>query len=635
MESECNIQREGSIITQIDENSSVQLEFLAIEAENGSNIEVTHPQNPKCKVTLQFYTAQSDICGSLVGQTNKDLNELFELYCQHATKVGFSVRKSTQRLVKGTLIVKEKHYVCSNEGQRCEALLNETKKRKVPETRTKCDAKVIVKLREEGVYEVVAHTLVHNHPLTRFQWQHLHRSERKMDDFKEHTRKDHYKFVSKLKMNDILVGDAHNLVDKFCKQKNVEPEFFFRFQIDNDNRLTSIFWRDSMMREDFEVYGDVMVYDTTQRTNEYNLFCSPFVGVNNHWSNVMFGCAFIWKCPTTIFTDQDTAIATAISTVFPTTRHRLCLWHIQKNAVKFKFEFRDCLIGCYDVEEFEKCWDTMIERYEKWCTAHNKDFFSAGIISSQRSESANNAIGFKASKTTSLTEFYRLYTETVQTWRATEADLEFRCSRSTPILAFSGSDLLKHAAEMYTITLYEDFQKEFCIAMSGYAKVIVFASHIMTFEVALNEQYKQSHKVSYNLVEITFSCTCRNFDETGWLCFHIIRVMHINSIFKIPNIYIKKRWTKLKCEDSLQTRAILEDGLKRDMEEIEKLMTYVDVNEEQENINEGTYQQKILNPKCIKTKGRSAGKKGHFEKRKMNTSNEFTNNQYTIPERLL
>ncbi|KAK9664973.1 hypothetical protein RND81_14G081100 [Saponaria officinalis] len=91
----------------------------------------------------------------------------------------------------------------------------------------------------------------------------------------------------------------------------------------------------------------------------------------------------------------------------------------------------------------------------------------------------------------------------------------------------------------------------------------------------------------------------------------------------------------LKCEDSLQARAILEDGLKRDMEEIEKLMTYVDVNEEQENINEGTHQQKILNRKCIKTKGRSARKKGHFEKRKMNTSNEFINYQYTIPERLL
>ncbi|XP_073292393.1 protein FAR1-RELATED SEQUENCE 5-like isoform X5 [Primulina huaijiensis] len=110
------------------------------------------------------------------------------------------------------------------------------------------------------------------------------------------------------------------------------------------------------MKEDYRIYGDVMVFDMTYRTNKYNLVCAPFIGINNHWNNVMFGCAFLanekvesfqWlfevfkksmrgKCPITLFTDQDQAIATAITKVFPQTRHRLCLWHLQQNVATIK-----------------------------------------------------------------------------------------------------------------------------------------------------------------------------------------------------------------------------------------------------------------------------------------------------------
>ncbi len=44
---------------------------------------------------------------------------------------------------------------------------------------------------------------------------------------------------------------------------------------------------------DYDCFGDVLVFDTTYRTNKYNLICAPFVGINYHWQNVMFGCAFL------------------------------------------------------------------------------------------------------------------------------------------------------------------------------------------------------------------------------------------------------------------------------------------------------------------------------------------------------
>lgn len=29
------------------------------------------------------------------------------------------------------------------------------------------------------------------------------------------------------------------------------------------------------------------------RTNKYNLICNPFIGINHHWQNILFDCAFL------------------------------------------------------------------------------------------------------------------------------------------------------------------------------------------------------------------------------------------------------------------------------------------------------------------------------------------------------
>lgn len=90
----------------------------------------------------------------------------------------------------------------------------------------------------------------------------------------------------------------------------------------------------------------------TAPVNTTCMICVPFVGVNHHRQNALFGCAFLldettesfkWlfksflesmgnQPPRTIFTDQDQAMSNAIEQMLPNTRHRLCLWHIGKNA---------------------------------------------------------------------------------------------------------------------------------------------------------------------------------------------------------------------------------------------------------------------------------------------------------------
>ena len=120
--------------------------------------------------------------------------------------------------------------------------------------------------------------------------------------------------------------------------------------------------------------------------------------------------------------------------MFPDTCHRLCLWHISKNAVEnlprhygileFKSRFNKILYNCETESEFESSWDallrdynlvgnkwlkTLYENWERWCSVFSHNIFSARMKASSRSESVNNVFQHMAYKTMRLTEFVHEY----------------------------------------------------------------------------------------------------------------------------------------------------------------------------------------------------------------------------------
>ncbi|XP_074283842.1 protein FAR1-RELATED SEQUENCE 5-like [Silene latifolia] len=325
-------------------------------------------------------------------------------------------------------------------------------------------------------------------------------------------------------MKAIEGGAASTLMRLLASRQAKDPVFFFRVQFGKDGRLCNVFWRDSMMKEDYLLYHHVLIFDTTYRKNRYNLICGAFVGINNHWSNVMFGFAFLanekqesfeWlfnvfnesmgtnTVPVTIFTDQDLAMKNAIDEVYKTSRHRLCQWHIQQNAISH-----------------------------------------FGIISSQRSESTNHAMGFPATKTTSLTEFYHIYEGTVKRWRDEEERKEFNCIRSTPTSVYPLVDLLQHTSQVYTIELFRLFEKEFVVAMGTRAVILSTENSILLYGVDPPGVSGSTHHVTFDCVNNMVECSCRKFQEMGMLCFHILRVFHMHSVTEISTWYILRRWTK-------------------------------------------------------------------------------------------
>ena len=95
-------------------------------------------------------------------------------------------------------------------------------------------------------------------------------------------RKDATNYLQQKKNKMMEAGDAQTLLNHFKCKQGEDPNFFYSVQVDQDNRMTNFFWRDSRSKFDYDCFGDIVCFDTTFRTNKYNLICAPFVGVNHH-----------------------------------------------------------------------------------------------------------------------------------------------------------------------------------------------------------------------------------------------------------------------------------------------------------------------------------------------------------------
>jgi zinc finger SWIM domain-containing protein 3 len=138
-------------------------------------------------------------------------------------------------------------------------------------------------------------------------------------------------------------GDTGGVLEYMEKKVSEDVNFFYSIQVDEDDLITNIFWADSKMVSDYAMFGDVICFDTTYRKLDDGRPFGLIVGVNNHKKTVVFGAAllydetaesFAWlfrtflkvmsgKHPRTILTDEDAAMAKAISEVLIYTIHRL------------------------------------------------------------------------------------------------------------------------------------------------------------------------------------------------------------------------------------------------------------------------------------------------------------------------
>ncbi|KAI8572537.1 hypothetical protein RHMOL_Rhmol01G0207200 [Rhododendron molle] len=172
-------------------------------------------------------------------------------------------------------------------------------------------------------------------------------------EFVGYTQKDLYNYFTAQRNIEVADGDAEGALAYLCAKAENDPLFYYKYDVDEQNRLNNLFWRDVTCRTDYMCFGDVLIFDSTYRTNAYRKPLVILAGVNSHFQTAIFGCALLtvetveaytWvlerfldsmdhKKLVSVMTDGDKAMRRAIKTVFPDVNHRLCIWHLKKNAV--------------------------------------------------------------------------------------------------------------------------------------------------------------------------------------------------------------------------------------------------------------------------------------------------------------
>ncbi|KAJ3675185.1 hypothetical protein LUZ60_004227 [Juncus effusus] len=569
-----------------------------------------HISNP-LEISISTPTDESELSSQVV----KSEEEAHRLYCEYGHKTGFSVRKGKQYYYVGTKNICTKDYYCSKEGSKDTDKLTE-QDFKDPHTRTNCKAMVRFRVDEEGNWRVVHLVKEHNHPLVKPEERHLLRSARSHTAGRQRLidlmTSPFFQSINNYASSSVQGGsllsqqevrsivkpvyisgaDSQSLVN-LLKTKGLEDGmFYWDVQVDSEGRFGNFFWRDGRSRVDYDTFGDVVVFDTSFRLNKYNLICCPFVGVNHHWQNVMFGCgllidekteSFWWlfksfldsmggNYPKSIFTDQNLSMARAIEQVFPNTRHRIYQRFIHKNLMprlgslnlndskSFHKMFNKCLHGCNSEQELELTWSTMLKEFKlqdhkwlnnlykirnKWCSALNKDAFDGGIEWDQRTESMSNIFDGIADKSGNLGKFFFSAEKLTEDWREKEYEEDIHLNQKAIVCAIKYSEILNHASKIYTHKIYKLFELEYLEGCGAtFFKEVPQGGTIYKFECTNQSRGSTTFTVTLDINTLQISCDCQKFVTMGILCSHSLKALTVKNIGIIPERNIVKRWSK-------------------------------------------------------------------------------------------
>ncbi|XP_057770842.1 protein FAR1-RELATED SEQUENCE 5-like [Salvia miltiorrhiza] len=617
----------------LDEASSIRVSLMRLVASSSEKIgadvkseflheteDVANEVGHSTAVELEAVELEAKLApGCLVD----GLDEAFLLYCDYAKHTGFSVRKGNQERFSKTKEVRMKTFVCSCRGltptTHIEGRLAVYKKHS---SRCNCQALLRIARVEGGPWKVTTFIKDHNHELFPKDQAYLLSSSRHISHTKksmlealhsagipisracrfmeneaggpENTgfiRRDVYHHMDNVRRKSKMAdGVSIAFMQYFVDKSNKEPFFYWNMQKDDEGRLMNFFYRDSRSALDYEYFGDVLFVDTTYKTNKYDLICAPFVGINHHLKNCMFGMAFLldettetfeWlfltflesmnaKEPEVVFSDQCQALMNGIDGQFKAASHRLCQWHINQNAPShfgslngnndFKRAWHHCMNWCESEEEFESLWKKMIEDYglaehmwfgsmyklrKRWALVFINSRFSAGLHATSRSEVTNKVLKDLCASSGSLFDFVQKYEQIQKDWRVKERATDALCI-GTPGQFVEHNPLVMAAAKHFTRAVFVsyEFEANHSLNVSIIGNPTVDDVQQLRFVVKTTTNPLRSRFVIFHRTSHEASCSCRLWETSDILCRHIFRIYYHMNVQSIPKKYLLRRFSK-------------------------------------------------------------------------------------------
>ncbi|XBI09617.1 hypothetical protein VPH35_137129 [Triticum aestivum] len=185
------------------------------------------------------------------------------------------------------------------------------------------------------------------------------------------------------------------------------------------------------------------------------------------------------------------------------------------------------------------------------------------MTSTQQSESANHMLKNYVPPACPMNVFVKQYGK-LQYDREQEEGFQEKRTRLGGAVIKSNLPIERHARKIYTRTMFEMFGRTLYVA--GYYFVEELEPKIRYVAIHGNPEsmdlwFKTKYEVVIAEDQSKYSCECGRYEHMGMICSHILKVMIILDVKKIPQAHIMKRWT-------LEARDVLPDHIKhyqRDM----------------------------------------------------------------------
>ncbi|KAK1407734.1 hypothetical protein QVD17_39359 [Tagetes erecta] len=414
--------------------------------------------------------------------------------------------------------------------------------------------------------------------------------------------------------------DADMIVQLILNKKKHLPNFTCEYTVKEDGTLGGLFWADAVSKTSYMMFGDVVGFDATYRSNKYDMVFVPFTGIDNHNRNVTLGAAILgsetadayrWLLrtyinifgnpPQVIVTDQDAAMKRAILDVLPNSRHRLCMWHIWDkvtakvgsvlcNTADFKKRMADIVwTDSITPDEFEKQWDIILSDFglsnhswlheiyglrKDWIPAYYQDEKLSGLMrTTSRCESENHFFNQFCNPTSTLVEFYGHFESAMEAQRYEHRKIDHDTRYTEPDL-WSAFILEKQAAQIFIRTIFLDQQLEINDALNNCLSVsVVHLNGVSNYEIKdFLQPCSEYFKVMIRIEDMTLSCSCNRFDQFGLICRHIFYVLRVSDIKEYPKKYVLRRWTRDVVPNSSLRYEFIPEGCDKNWYEVEAIV---------------------------------------------------------------
>ncbi|XP_009129835.1 putative protein FAR1-RELATED SEQUENCE 10 [Brassica rapa] len=386
-------------------------------------------------------------------------------------------------------------------------------------------------------------------------------------------------------LNEKRESDLMELLESCKGFAERDMGFVYEFTSDESGKVESLAWAYGECVQGYSMFGDVVVFDTSYRSITYGLLLGVFFGMDNGGSAILLGCvllqdetcrSFTWALqtfvrfmrgghPQTIVTDIDTGLKDAIERELPNTNHvvfmcdvasKLASWFSQDLGSHYD-EFRagfEMLCRAGSIDEFEQQWDLLVTRFGLVPDRH------AALLYSCRA-----------------------------TWSPCCVRQHFLAQTMTPEFSLSIDSFLKRIvaeptcmqALLEEVSVAASLAKQIpqrvpyptmktCMPMEDHARAVLtpYAFSVLQNEMVLSLQYAVAEMangpyilhhfkkmegeccVFWNPENEEIHCSCKEFEHSGILCRHSLRVLAVKNCFHIPEQYFLVRWRQ---ESSLVT----------------------------------------------------------------------------------